>query len=160
MRVVPLYVNFGAESFRDHVDIGSRDFYQRLREAPALPTTSQPTPQDFVDAFEELARVRADLRAAALGEALGHVPVGRGRGADIGGDRIRVVDTETASLAVGLLALAIQRRLARGTTDEEIEALIERFKQENGVVFTVAHARVPPEGRPHRHARRRSRGRS
>ena len=38
----------------------------------------------------------------------------------------------------GLLALAIQRRLARGTTDEEIEALIERFKEENGVVFTVA----------------------
>ena len=60
------------------------------------------------------------------------------RPAEVGGDRIRVVDTETASLAVGLLALAIQRRLARGTTDEEIEALIERFKEENGVVFTVA----------------------
>jgi DegV family protein with EDD domain len=56
----------------------------------------------------------------------------------MGGDRVRVVDTETASLAVGLLALAIQRRLTRGTTDEEIEALIERFKEENGVVFTVA----------------------
>ena len=56
----------------------------------------------------------------------------------MGGDQIHVVDTETASLAVGLLALAIQRRLARGTTEEEIEALIERFKEENGVVFTVA----------------------
>ena len=38
----------------------------------------------------------------------------------------------------GLLGLAIQRRLARGTTDEEIEGLIARFKEENGVVFTVA----------------------
>ena len=56
----------------------------------------------------------------------------------MGGDRVRVVDTETASLAMGLLALAIQRRLARGTTDEEVEALIERFKEENGVVFTVS----------------------
>ena len=34
MRVVPLYVNFGAESFKDHLDIGSHDFYERLREAP------------------------------------------------------------------------------------------------------------------------------
>ncbi len=36
-----------------------------------------------------------------------------------------------------MLALAIQRRLARGTTDEEIEELIERFKRDNRVVFTV-----------------------
>ena len=57
--------------------------------------------------------------------------------AELGGDRIQVVDTETASLAVGLLALAMQRRLARGTTDEEIGALIDRFKRDNGVVFTV-----------------------
>jgi DegV family protein with EDD domain len=47
------------------------------------------------------------------------------------------VDTETASLAVGLLALAIQRRLARGTSDDELVALIDRFKRDNGVVFTV-----------------------
>jgi DegV family protein with EDD domain len=36
-----------------------------------------------------------------------------------------------------MLALAIQRRLARGTDDDEIEQLIERFKRDNGVVFTV-----------------------
>ena len=139
MRVVPLYVNFGAESFRDHVDIGSHDFYERLKEAPALPTTSQPTPQDFLDVYEELAGLRADLRPAALGEALRHVPVGRHRG------RARSAATRSASSTP-------RRRRSRsgcwrsrssagsraGTTDEEIEALIERFKEENGVVFTVA----------------------
>ncbi len=52
-------------------------------------------------------------------------------------DRIRVVDAETASLAVALLAQAIERRLARGTTDVELEHLIARFKATNGVVFTV-----------------------
>ena len=138
MRVVPLYVNFGPESFRDHVDIGSHDFYERLREAPALPTTSQPTPQDFLDVYEQLAgyeRIYALQLSAKLSGTYQSAVAAAG---EIGGDRIRVVDTETASLAVGLLALAIQRRLARGTTDEEIEALIERFKEENGVVFTVA----------------------
>ena len=50
---------------------------------------------------------------------------------------MRLVDTETASLACAMLALAIQRRLARGTTDDEIDALVERFKATNGVVFTV-----------------------
>ena len=138
MRVVPLYVNFGAESFRDHVEITSEDFYQRLRDAPSLPTTSQPTPQDFVDAFEELAGYERIYALQLSAKLSGTYQSAVTAAADLGGDRIRVVDSETASLAVGLLALAIQRRLARGTTDEEIEALIERFKEENGVVFTVA----------------------
>ncbi len=138
MRVVPLYVNFGPESFRDHIDIGSHDFYDRLRAAPALPTTSQPTPQDFVDAFEEL-RDYERIYALQLSSKLsGTYQSAVAAAEELGGDRIAVVDTETASLAVGLLALAIQRRLARGTTDEEIGALIERFREDNGVVFTVA----------------------
>jgi len=138
MRVVPLYVNFGAESFRDHVDIGSHDFYDRLRAAPELPTTSQPTPQDFVDAYEQLAGYERIYSLQLSAKLSGTYQSAVTAAEVIGGDRVRVVDTETASLAVGLLALAIQRRLERGTTDEEIEALIERFKEVNGVVFTVA----------------------
>ena len=56
MRVVPLYVTFGAESFRDHVDISSQDFYQRLREAQALPTTSQPTPADWDGVYDAVTK--------------------------------------------------------------------------------------------------------
>ena len=137
MRVVPLYVNFGAESFKDHLDIGSHDFYERLREAPALPTTSQPTPQDFLDVYEELAGYERIYSLQLSATLSGTFQSASTAAADVGGEKVRVVDTETASLAVGLLALAIQRRLARGTTDEEIEALIKRFKGENGVVFTV-----------------------
>jgi DegV family protein with EDD domain len=137
MRVVPLYVTFGAETFKDHVDIGAHDFYQRLQEASALPTTSQPTPQDFLETFEQLAgyeRIYALHLSAKLSGTFQSCSLAA---AEIGGERIHPVDTETASLAVGLLALAIQRRLARGTTAEEIAELIERFKRENGVVFTV-----------------------
>jgi fatty acid-binding protein DegV len=53
-RVVPLYVLFGDESFRDYVDLTPEEFYVRLRIADELPTTSQPTPGDFLAAYEEL----------------------------------------------------------------------------------------------------------
>ena len=56
---------------------------------------------------------------------------------ELGPDRITLVDSETASLSVAQLALAMQRRLERGTTDEELDGLVARFKQEAGVVFTV-----------------------
>src|SRR5207244_9065517 len=54
-RVVPLYVRFGSESYRDYVELGPAEFYTRLRAAGELPTTSQPTPGDFLAAYEELA---------------------------------------------------------------------------------------------------------
>ena len=56
---------------------------------------------------------------------------------EIGGDKVRVVDTMTASLAIAMLSHAIQRRLARGTTDEEIAALLDRFHAHCDVLFTV-----------------------
>src|SRR5262249_21385883 len=53
-RVVPLYVRFGDESLRDGVDIDPPEFYARLRESSVFPTTSQPTPGDFLACYEEL----------------------------------------------------------------------------------------------------------
>ena len=50
---------------------------------------------------------------------------------------MRVVDTETASAAIAMLGFAIQRRLERGTTDEEIDELVTRFKRDAGLIFTV-----------------------
>ena len=55
MRVVPLYVRFGEETYRDYVELGPSAFYEKLRDSPVTPSTSQPTPQDFVSAYEELA---------------------------------------------------------------------------------------------------------
>ena len=53
-RVVPLYVRFGDESLRDGVDIDPAEFYARLRESSVFPTTSQPTPGDFLACYREL----------------------------------------------------------------------------------------------------------
>ena len=53
------------------------------------------------------------------------------------GDKVRVVDTETASAAIAMLGFAIQRRLEAGTTDDEIDELVERFKRDVGLIFTV-----------------------
>jgi DegV family protein with EDD domain len=138
MRVVPLYVLFGEESFRDHVDMPAEVFYERLATEAQLPTTAQPTPQDFLDAYEDLAGYERIWSLQLTSKLSGTFQSATLAAAEVEGDRVRVVDTETASLACAMLALAIQRRLELGTTDEEIEALVERFKADCGVVFTVA----------------------
>ena len=136
VRVVPLYVRFGDEMFRDHVDLSPHDFYERLRQSTELPTTSQPTPQDFADAYEQLAAYER-IYVLTVSAKLSGTFQSASLAAEEHGDRVRVIDTETASMAMAMLALSIQRRLEAGTTDDEIDALVERFRLDNRVVFTV-----------------------
>src|SRR4029078_9776951 len=51
---------------------------------------------------------------------------------------VRVIDTATASAAITMLGMAIQRRLENGTTDEEIDELVARFRRDSGLVFSLA----------------------
>ena len=135
-RVVPLYVLFGDESYRDYVDLGPDQFYERLLVSTVTPTTSQPTPGDFLATYEGLAHyeriISLHIGATFSGTYQGAVAAAAGLG-----DKVKLVDTETVSGAVAMLALAIQRRLEAGTTDEEVDELIARFKEHEGVLFTV-----------------------
>jgi DegV family protein with EDD domain len=136
-RMVPLYVRFGEQSYRDYVELGPAEFYARLRQAPELPTTSQPTPGDFLAAYEDLAGYERILSLHIAREFSGTVEAARRAAEEVGGDRVRVVDSRTASAAVALLALAIQQQLERGTSDEEIDRIADRHRREAGLLFTV-----------------------
>ena len=111
-RVVPLYVRFGDESFRDYVELGPDRFYARLREAAELPTTSQPTPGDFAATYEELGGYARIFSIHVASRLSGTFESAR-TAADLdGGSRVR-------------------------TIDEEVDDLVERYRREAGLRFTV-----------------------
>ena len=137
MRVVPLYVRFGEQSFRDYVELDPHGFYARLRGAAELPTTSQPTPQDFLSTYAALdgyERIYSVHISSKLSGTFGSASLAAD---ELGGDRTRLVDSESASVGIAMLALGMQRLLERGTTDEEIDRLVERHRSEAGLLFTV-----------------------
>jgi EDD domain protein, DegV family len=136
-RVVPLYVNFGTDSFRDGVELTSEQFYERLRTSTQTPTTSQPTPADFLACYTELAGYERILSLHLAANLSGTFQSAGIAAAELGDGRVRTIDTETASAGITLLALAIQRRLERGTTDEEVDELVARYTKEHGMLFTV-----------------------
>ena len=137
MRVVPLYVRFGEESFRDYVELDPHDFYRGCAPPRSCPpprsrrrrTSSRPTTRsrgyERIYSLHISSKLSGTFQSASLAAA------------EDGGDRIRLVDTESASVGIGMLALAIQELLARGTTDEEIEALAARHRERAGILFTV-----------------------
>jgi DegV family protein with EDD domain len=135
-RVVPLYVNLDGTSYRDYVDLGPEELYGRLAGASQSPTTSQPTPGDFLAVYEELAGYERIL-SLQLSSTLSGTFASAEAAAATAGSAVRVIDTRTVSAAVAMLALAVERRLERGTTDEEIDALVERYRATHGLLFTV-----------------------
>ena len=137
MRFVPLYVRFGDDTYRDYVELGPSEFYEKLRTSTVTPATAQPTPQDFVDAYEELAAYERIYSLHVSSKVSGTFQSAELAAQEIGSDKVRVVDSLSASLAIAMLAHAIQRRLARGTTDDEIDALVERFRRDSTLLFTV-----------------------
>ncbi|HZO34590.1 MAG TPA: DegV family protein [Gaiellaceae bacterium] len=137
-RVVPLYVRFGDESFRDYVDITAAQFYERLPTASSLPTTSQPTPADFLAVYEELAPAYERVLSVQISSTLSGTFASAESAAQLlGNDAVRVIDSRTVSASLALLAIGIQHRLERGTTDEEIDAYVARYQAGHKLLFTV-----------------------
>jgi DegV family protein with EDD domain len=135
-RVVPLYVLFGDQSYRDYVELAPAEFYSRLRTSEQLPTTSQPTPGDFLQTYEELGAYER-IYSLHISSALSGTYQSATTAAEQIGDKVRTVDSESASAAIAMLGLAIQQRLERGTTDDEVEALIARYREHAHLIFTV-----------------------
>jgi len=54
--VVPVYLRFGEQVYRDRVDISEEEFYQRLLHDPVHPNTTQPSPQDFASVYDKLSQ--------------------------------------------------------------------------------------------------------
>lgn len=135
-RTVHLYVRFGDEVFREYVDLAPEEFYRRLRGSHAAPRSSQPSPADFEAAFESLAAYERII-CVLLPENLSGTVKSARLAAEPLGDRVLVIDSGAISGGAVLLAESIQRRLERGTTGGEIQALVERFRREHGLLFTV-----------------------
>jgi DegV family protein with EDD domain len=136
-RVVPLYVRFGDEGYKDHVELEPEAFYARLRTATATPATSQPTPADFLAVYEELAGYERILSLHIAGKLSGTIESARAAARLLGDERVRTLDSQSASAAIAMLGLAIQRRLERGTSEGEVDEVVDRYRRENGLLFTV-----------------------
>ena len=138
--VVPLQVRFeGGEVFRDGLDITPDEFYARLVKCDKLPTTSQPSPQDFMDRFEE-AKAAGDEVVAILISGLlsGTYQSARIAADSCEYDKIHLVDSMNATLGEQLLVrLAVQMR-GDGASAAEIVEELERRRMDVRLVAVVA----------------------
>ncbi len=125
--VVPLIVNFGSESFRAGVDLSVDEFWARMTAPDApFPTTAASSPGDFQAAFETCFAAGADAVvcvdvAGTLSGTIKSAEIAR----DMLGEReIHIVDSRTASMGVGLLALMGADLAGMGVAAAEIARIL------------------------------------
>ena len=124
-RVVPLYVRFGEESYRDCVDMSPTAFYERLPGAKEMPTTSQPTPADFHAVYSELAPQYERILSIQISSTLSGTFASAGVAAELlGGDIVRVIDSVTVSGALAMLAIANAQTEPASSETPQLQELV------------------------------------
>lgn len=138
VRVVPLYVNLSGAIYRDWEEITPTEIFQKVREGAAFPTTSQPSPEDFARVYRE-ALEEADhvLSLHISGKLSGTVQSAELAAQEFPG-RVTVVDTQAASLGVGMMVLRAKELLEEGQSLEAVLAELERLRRDHFVRFSVA----------------------
>ncbi len=136
--MVPLYLLWGTEELRDYVDITPEQFYARLARDPHHPTTSQPTPQDFVNALSQARadgaeeaviitisdRLSGTLDSALQARTMVDLPV-------------HAYDSRSTTMGLGWQVLAAARAREAGGDAQAMIAAADHVRQRVAVIFTV-----------------------
>ena len=120
--VVPIYLRFGKEAYLDRVNISEEEFYQRLLRDPIHPNTTQPSPQDFASVFEELSQEADGIISIHITSKLSGTYNSAVQGKKMANSRcpIEVVDSQTLSIAVGLIVIQAAKMAKSGMGLEQI----------------------------------------
>lgn len=136
---VPLYIHFGQEAFRDHIDLSGDEFYRRLASSPRPPTTSSPSVGDFQQAYQSL--LAADPPATILsihiaGTLSGTLSSARQAADLLPGANIHIFDTLSGSLAEGLMVLEAARMASKNATLDAILARLVAMREGMQLLLT------------------------
>jgi len=123
--VVPLVLRFGAETFRDGIDLNAAQFYEKLKTSRAFPATSVPPPQSYVEAYDRLAEEADAIVSVAVSSRLSatHEVALQAIGEMKKKCRVEVVDSETATMAEGFIVMKTAQAAQAGAELEEVMAV-------------------------------------
>lgn len=138
MELVPLHITLGEADYRDAYDLTKEGFYELLTSSEEVPKTSQPSPQDFVEAFEEAEEKGDDLICILLSSKLSGTFQSAVLSKDIVEyDKIHLVDSLGATHMIRLMADYGQELAKEGKTAEEIVAALNEMKSKIKVLAVV-----------------------
>jgi DegV family protein with EDD domain len=134
--MVPVYLRFGKEVFHDGVDITADEFYRRLKSDPVHPSTTQPTPQDFIDVYKELAPRADGIISIHVTAKLSGTFNSALQAKAAAGDKcpIEVIDSQVVTMGLGQLAMAANALAQSGKSLPQVAAEVKKMIQSIRVI--------------------------
>ena len=137
--VVPLTLNFEGRSLLDGVEIRPSEFYRKLPNATTHPTTSQPSPGQFAEAYAELLNEHTDVVSIHISEKLSGTYASAVQGAEmVDARRVHVIDSQLVSMSLGLLTLAATEMATQGSDATTIVKRLMQMREHVQTYFSVA----------------------
>jgi DegV family protein with EDD domain len=134
--LIPVFVNFGQESVSSD-DLTNDEFWQRAARSPTPPGTSSPAPGTFHQAFEKLVSAGHDVVCLTLpGRHSGTYNAAWLAAEEFEG-RVRVVDTGSFSLGMGLQVLIAAKEALAGRSADLIERTVESLRERTSIIFVL-----------------------
>lgn len=127
--IVPMHIRFGTEEYIDGVTLSREDFYKKLVENEELPTTSQPSPAAFSDAFAAVAEAGDTAVVITISAKLSGTYQCACLAAQEYEGKIFVVDSACVALGTGALAERALQLADEGLSAEKIAAQLEEEKK-------------------------------
>jgi DegV family protein with EDD domain len=144
VHVVPLYVVFNGDRPVPEVEITDYDsFFEELRRAERLPTTSQPSVGDFTSAYEPLLAEGREVVSIHISGGLSGTPEAARQAKEAlerdgqGGRRVEVVDSTTAAGGLGFMVLAAAKAAAEGANAAQVAAAVAEARAELKMWFAI-----------------------
>jgi DegV family protein with EDD domain len=136
--VVPLQVIGDSETYQDRVELRGDELYDRMRASEGVFTTSQPTPGAFASAFQDARSMAPEVLGLFISGAVSGTLASASVAAQATGiDGITVVDSRTASVGLGMLAVRASELAEEGKNAREIARELNRIRDQSGGLFTV-----------------------
>ncbi|UCZ51775.1 DegV family protein [Bacillus shivajii] len=139
--VVPLKVHFGEETYEDGVDLNASQFYEKLRGASQIPTTSQPTPHQFEAEYRRIHEESPedDIISIHLSSKLSGTFQSAYIASQTLGDEVplTVIDSRRASYAIGIIVVEVAKLAKNGASKEECLKRIDELLEDTVVYFMV-----------------------
>ena len=139
--VVPLLISHGNNVYADGQDLTHAQFYQLLETAEQLPTTSQPSPQDFIDAFtpylEQGVPVISINLSSGLSGTVESALLAQASLDDLAQGRLYIVDSLAASVGQGLLVCLAAELAEQGRAISDILAAVTEARRHLMHLFTL-----------------------
>ena len=138
LTIVPQILNWAGESYLDGVDISNDSFYARLSTAKELPTTAQPSPGQFMEAFNQLRETADSIVCIVISDHLsGTLDSARAAAQSTEGIPIEVIDSRSTSMGLGLLVLLAARMADDGHDHVQIAEAIRSLVPQVHLLFVV-----------------------